>query len=108
MFSRLQYTQGDVVATFKGEQITHEERLRREDVGRGGYCVYLNRDFVLDCYENNKNGTCMASVANSTRQCYDTVTRSMAVANCELVPMGNGAVRVKCKARVIKPFTELW
>jgi hypothetical protein len=39
---------GQKVAPYGGEVISHAEADRREDAGKGGYMVHVNKDIVLD------------------------------------------------------------
>ena len=41
------------------------ERLQVQ--GKGGYAIRLKDGFVLDCYENAKKGSCLASMSNCPR-----------------------------------------
>jgi hypothetical protein len=84
LFSRIQYKKGDVIAWFNGEIISQEEMLQKEEEGKGGYVVYICENVLLDCYEKCKDMICLASYANSSRNCWDTSTNSRAVNNASL------------------------
>jgi hypothetical protein len=72
----------EVIADFVGEFITHEEYNIREQVGLGGYAVYINDACVLDCQPFLN--ICKASFANSPYKCLSKVSRVEAVANAQL------------------------
>jgi hypothetical protein len=79
-FSTLSYKSNDRICTFVGELITNDDYKLREDAGQGGYAVYVNQDYCLDCPVDN----CLASYANSPRRAFDTVTQKKAEANCRI------------------------
>jgi hypothetical protein len=82
LFSMLPLRAGDVIADFVGEYITPAEARNRDDVGKGGYQVYINNNCVLDCY--GFTDRCKASMANSPYKCKNISTNEMAVANAKL------------------------
>ena len=53
-----------------GEIISTEESISQNALGKGGYFIYLTKDLVLDCFKN-KDGVCMASMANTAANTYN-------------------------------------
>ncbi|KAJ1404957.1 hypothetical protein B484DRAFT_217829 [Ochromonadaceae sp. CCMP2298] len=100
LFSHLRYLPNTVIATFKGEEISAEEGLRRTQAGRGRYMIKISEVLVYDCYPNFILRQCMASYANSPKGCYDTATKRAAKKNCKLRVglMGNGTWRAQLVA----------
>jgi hypothetical protein len=62
------------IAYFNGSVISTEDYEKEEEAGRGGYAVYLNAHYVLNCYRQCKEEKCMASFANSPRSCVEYKT----------------------------------
>ena len=87
LFSIADIPQGEAIAYFKGEVITKKENDRRiaSNPDRAGYQVKLTKKYVLDCYDNRMNRTCMASFSNDYRYCIDVNTGRLAVPNSRLV-----------------------
>jgi hypothetical protein len=108
LFSSLPFREGDVIADFVGEYITHEEGRTRDELGKGGYQVYLNVNYLLDCYPYLDR--CKASMANSPYKCKNIVTGAMAVSNCKLsYDLSRKRVRLVATTKDIGPHTEiLW
>lgn len=52
---------------------------------RGGYAIYINKDYVLDCYHSMKDRKCLASYANCPEDCWDTINNKQANANAVLI-----------------------
>ena len=51
----------------------------------GSYSVYINKSFVLDCYDFARKGECLASFANSSVGCVLKCNRAIkAVQNCTI------------------------
>jgi hypothetical protein len=102
LFSHLRYLPNTVIATFKGEEISAEEGLRRTQAGRGRYMIKISEVLVYDCYPNFILRQCMASYANSPKGCYDTATKREAKKNCKLrvglMGKGNGTWRAQLVA----------
>jgi hypothetical protein len=86
---------------------THEEYNLREQVGLGGYAVYINAACVLDCQPFLN--VCKASFANSPYKCINNISRVEVVANTKF-----SYDSIRRKARLIAiveipPDTEiLW
>ena len=88
LFSTVDYNMDDTIATYKGTWRSIEEvnALCQANPSRGAYCL-KPRDsspLILDCYDECQAGHCLASKANSTRQCMNPRTGRPAVANCRL------------------------
>lgn len=79
------FTKGEVVAEFIGEMksIVSYEKYRVR-CGKGGNAIYVNEDYVLDCYKTKKERKCLASYANCPYQSYDTYNNREAKANMKL------------------------
>jgi hypothetical protein len=84
LFSHLRSLPGTVIATFKGEEISAAEGLLRTQAGRGRYMIKISEVLVYDCYPYYIQRECMASYANSPKNCYDTTTKRKAKKNCKL------------------------
>jgi hypothetical protein len=108
LFSHLPYHRGDVIVAFVGVVIPRAEYDEdAERNGRGGYCVQLNHDMVLQSYDTRWSGECVASCANSARGCMNVTTGKNAVNNCKLSVSNNNIVKLVCHLNYISPHTEL-
>jgi hypothetical protein len=67
--------------------------------------IHLNDAQLLDCYDACQDVRCLASKANSATNCYNTVLRRRAVANCSIVVdyLQSGIYRVRIIAQ-----TNIW
>ena len=79
-----------------------------ERQGKGGYAIRLKKGYVLDCYKNAKNGTCLASMANSPRHVKIRVVKEGGEfnlvdveANCEIfVNQKNNTIALRVKKKI--------
>lgn len=59
------FRKGEVVAEFIGQMKSalayHNYMV---NTGRGGYAIYINEDYVLDCYKSKNERRCFVSFAN--------------------------------------------
>ena len=110
LFSSIAYKPGDFICKFSGDFISTDERLKRQENGRGGYMLWVNRWECLDCYANYAAGKCYASFANSPRLVRlhnDPVTKVSA--NSTLKVNTTQRTHTLLAARYISPHTEiLW
>ena len=62
LFCNIDILPGITIAYFNGKKINIEEynKLNNKE-----YCIRINKDLILDCFENVKDLTCYASFANS-------------------------------------------
>jgi len=108
LFSHLSYRKGDVIVAFVGVEMTrhaYDENAARN--GRGGYCVQLKQNMVLQTYDMRWSSECVASCANSARRCINVTTGTNAVNNCKLTVGNNNSVKLVCHHNYISPHTEL-
>ena len=97
LFTNVPLKSNQAITKFFGEIIPrHPDYDIRVAEGKGGYGLYLGANLVLDCYENAKNGTCLASLTNDPRGCYDTVNGRMAKANC-VIAIRNKEITLRVK-----------
>lgn len=100
LFSCIGYAPGNRLIKFIGIVRTREEYTAREEAGKGGYCLHLSNDSVLDCYDTRD--VCYASHANNASNCH-TLQASFqdAVAGVD----GLWAAQNNCKLRVDRTTT---
>jgi hypothetical protein len=70
LFARSIFNAGDAIVYYRGDLISVEAYQIRDRDGRGGYCVQITNDLVLDCYNNMLRGDCIASKANSNTNAF--------------------------------------
>jgi hypothetical protein len=70
LFARSIYEAGDEIVHYRGDIITIQKYREREKEGRGGYCIQITNDTVLDCYNCMLRGECLASFANSNTNAF--------------------------------------
>ena len=122
LFSRLGYKRDHAIVSFKGtirSQEEYKDLCEREPIRRAYSIVFSEHGQVLDCYDQYKEGLCLASLSNSPVGCIDISTGRRAESNCRLVPdMINKTLTLKCgvnypisnkspKDFFIPPHTEL-
>jgi hypothetical protein len=110
LFSKVAYTNGELIAIFNPEVISASEGLRRTQLGLGGYMIKISKSQVLDCRPNFVRGKCMASFANSPKRCFDTATGRLAIKNANLTVglLSSGVWRAKLTAfGKINPSREI-
>jgi hypothetical protein len=108
LFSHLPYRKGDVIVAFVGVVMSREEYDEdAERNGRGGYCVQLRGNSVLQSYDTRWSGECLASCANSASRCINVTTGKNAVNNCKLSVGNYNIVKLVCQSNYILPHTEL-
>ncbi len=94
-----------------GELVTTATYAQRCRKGRGDYGIWVKEDTILDCYEQYKKGACLASAANSPKNCYNIATNTHAEANAKLgQPLwrnGKVSISLYSKDRAIAPNTEI-
>jgi hypothetical protein len=84
LFYHLRYLPGQVIATFKADEISAAEGTVRTQNGRGRYMIKVSDTLVLDCYPYYIRRECMASYANSPKLCLNMATMRPAKKNCKL------------------------
>lgn len=97
---------GIKLAEFKGVRITEAQLRVIDDAGLGGY-VIQTRDWVIDCYNNARDGLCMASMANSALRCFNKSLGSTAVNNCKIKVHKNTVSLYTMPNTAIPPNREL-
>jgi hypothetical protein len=109
LFSHYGYKKNDVIAVFHGTLLSRAEYdVEAQENGRGGYCIHIRQDAVLQTYDQRLSGECVASCANSARGCFNLTTGLNAVNNCRLsVNVINNTVKLVCNINNIFPHTEL-
>jgi hypothetical protein len=87
LFSLHCYKKNDDIVDFVGVYMTLDEydKLCQREPHRVGYALEYTDSIVLDCFDHYRMGFCVASLANSPIGCWNTVTKSKAVANCRLI-----------------------
>jgi hypothetical protein len=70
LFARSIFEPDDIIVYYRGDVIPVNEYRNREREGRGGYCVQITNDTVLDCYNCWLRGECLASFANSNSNAF--------------------------------------
>mmetsp|Transcript_16582 Transcript_16582/g.36763 ORF Transcript_16582/g.36763 Transcript_16582/m.36763 type:complete len:227 (-) Transcript_16582:100-780(-) len=109
LFSHLRYLPGQVIATFKADEISAAEGAVRTQNGRGRYMIKVSDTLVLDCYPYYIRRECMASYANSPKLCLNMATMRPAKKNCKLRVgrLGDGSWRAQLVAvSTIEPDRE--
>jgi hypothetical protein len=84
----LAYKKDEIIAHFIGIERSIDEwtLICTKDPHKRAYGLISSENgVVLDCYDNYQLGLCLASAANSPKGCFNTITKSTAVANCRLV-----------------------
>ena len=87
LFSRLGYKNGDEIVNFVGVFRTQQEymELCLQQPGRKAYSLaFSEKGLILDCYDQYKDGLCLASYANCFTGCWNTATNKKAVPNARL------------------------
>ena len=75
---------GDIIDFFNGIIITHNEAITRTKNNMGGYIIYINKDWCMDCYETCKMGECLASKSNNSLRLTNKFTGTKAITNAKL------------------------
>jgi len=122
LFSRLGYKRDHAIVTFAGTTRTQEEYkalCELEPIRRAYSIAFSEHGLVLDCYDQYKQGLCLASFANSPVGCINLFTGRRATANCRIVADIVGKkITLKCGINhpeslksppdfFIPPYTEL-
>jgi hypothetical protein len=119
LFCNRPIIKNETIIFFKGDKITFEEAKRRQDLGFGGYTIYITNEVYLDCYPyaflSDPQDRCWASLANSPLHAH-TITydnnnneiRNTIRSNCNLcVNRSNQEVRLRAKRNVNNSNFEL-
>lgn len=80
-----EFKKNEIVAEFIGDLkdvIAYEKYMVNS--GRGGNAIFINNNYVLDCYRHKQTRKCLASYANCPKNCYDSKTNRVAKANMVL------------------------
>ena len=85
LFSRIVYNKDDHIADYNGEIISVEEADIRDELGHGGYMLYVNETTRMDCFLNCLNYKCKASKANSNTRAFNTSTGRAAIPNSRMI-----------------------
>ena len=88
LFSHLGYRRNDNIVKFVGtirSLSEYEVICAKEPLRRSYSLISSEHGVILDCYDQYKNGFCLASYANSPLGCWNTVTNTKATENCRLV-----------------------
>lgn len=86
LFSKTHYKPDDMIGQFKGNILKlHEYNILLEaGVTKPGYGIFIENDYVLDCYMASRKYECLASYANSPYKCINMYTNMVATDNCGL------------------------
>jgi hypothetical protein len=76
---------GDLIEYFVGELISHTEADKRTSDKKGGYILYLDQSYCLDCYKTCINGDCLASKSNNHLGLIHEFTGEKAIQNAKLI-----------------------
>lgn len=107
LFTNIPLQPKQLIVKFSGEIIPrHPDYDDRVAAGRGGYGILIATNLVLDCYDNAQSRTCLASLANDPRHCFDTVNSRSAIANCRIA-IRNREVSLRCGDNCVPVGTEL-
>ena len=98
LFSRIAYHRGDHLADYHGEFISLEEADARDELGHGGYMLYINETTRMDCFSTCLNYICKVSKANSNTRAFNTITGRAAAQIARMVWSNNYEVRVRLMA----------
>ena len=98
LFSRIAYHRGDHIADYNGEFISIEEAEARDELGHGGYMLYINETTRMDCFSTCLNYICKVSKANSNTRAFNTITGRAAAQIARMVWSNNYEVRVRLMA----------
>ncbi len=82
LFSHLGYRWGGSIVKFVGVTRTkaeYEALYILEPYRRSYSLISRTNGVVLDCYDHHLQGLCVASFANSSYACYNTITKRLAV-----------------------------
>jgi hypothetical protein len=82
LFSSLKLNKNIKLATFVGDIIDNVEWEHRRNCGNGGYGIQLNMNEILDCFQHLN--VCLASRANSAKNCYNISLQKKASYNCHI------------------------
>jgi hypothetical protein len=86
LFSRLNYNASETIVEYNGKLTSVSAYEKEVANGRGGYAVHINNKTVLNCFASCKANKCMASYANSPRNCVSmSPGNPPAVSNAKLV-----------------------
>jgi hypothetical protein len=99
LFSRLNYCDGDTITYFNGIKISPEEYEKNEKEGYGGYGIVIDEKMILDCYDKNKEGKCMASFANCPKGCVTEET--VRVQRGDILHNEVAKVKAKANAKIV-------
>ena len=116
LFSKLAYRYNDVIAVYTGTwRSPYEVRRLADEVDeipqrRLAYCLHWSSTEWLDCYDEARTGSCIASKANDARLCKDVTTYpnySLAKNNCRIVKFlrkSDGSKFFRLKAGPLLPW----
>ena len=86
--SKQSFESNEIITQFRGEEITPAELeiLSKHNNNISNYCIYLNDDLILCCYDHARVGLCFASMANNPYNVYSITDPSLKVrANAKIV-----------------------
>lgn len=85
MFAKDIILKGEIIDYFVGELISHAEADKRTEDDKGGYIIYLDINYCVDCYETCRIGECLASKSNTPVGLINADTGRKAIANAKLI-----------------------
>jgi hypothetical protein len=85
----LGYKRDQPIISFKGtirSQADYMALCEKEPIRRAYSIAFSEHGEVMDCYDQYRDGLCLASLSNSPVGCIDLATGRKAQPNCRLVP----------------------
>ena len=86
LFSKKYYSAEDIIGVFDGKVLKKNEYniLLQAGVTKQGYGIFIEKDYVLDCYMSSRQYDCLMSYANSPYKCIYKLNGKVAVDNCAI------------------------
>jgi hypothetical protein len=96
------------IGKYIGELISTAERIRKTQLGQGGYFIHLNENECVDCFKERNLKVCKLSFCNSTTTIIDRRNGNNAVQHCKLVVNTRTKIASLKVIRKIKAHEEIF
>jgi len=97
---------GEIVTMYIGQNIKNSEWNQRNNLGLGGYGVYVDSYTVKDCRETFSKRECFASAVNCFKNLIDKDSGVKAQKNAYMI-IKNGNIFLKSSVE-IPPYSEIF